>query len=158
MENFYGCPYDFIEIFDGPQNESFSLGKFCSGTTPMFTSSANRLTVVFHSDAIVTNVGFYASYESLAQGENSTGRFLGHLSPWLCLVMTVSGWTADSRLGTGAWKGVRGSLVYPQDQTRESGTPSTALKPRAHMHLLTLKSITLNWEVSSADRVLESVH
>ncbi|XP_047618644.1 deleted in malignant brain tumors 1 protein-like [Phacochoerus africanus] len=72
MENFYGCPYDFIEIFDGPQNESFSLGKFCSGTTPMFTSSANRLTVVFHSDAIVTNVGFYASYESLAQGENST--------------------------------------------------------------------------------------
>ncbi|XP_055976307.1 deleted in malignant brain tumors 1 protein-like [Sorex fumeus] len=72
MENFYGCPYDFIEIFDGPQSESFSLGRFCSGTTPIFTSSSNRLTVVFHSDAIVTNIGFFASYESLVQDENDT--------------------------------------------------------------------------------------
>ncbi|KAM8912004.1 LOW QUALITY PROTEIN: scavenger receptor cysteine-rich domain-containing protein DMBT1 [Lycaon pictus] len=72
LENFYSCPYDFIEIFDGPQNESFSLGKFCSGTTPVFTSSSNRLTVVFHSDAIVTNMGFYASYKSFVQDENDT--------------------------------------------------------------------------------------
>ncbi|VFV38435.1 hcg2040007-like [Lynx pardinus] len=72
MENFFGCPYDFIEIFDGPQSESFSLGRFCSGTTPVFTSSSNRLTVVFHSDAIVTNMGFFASYESLVQDENNT--------------------------------------------------------------------------------------
>uniref|UniRef100_A0A8P0NEN6 Scavenger receptor cysteine-rich domain-containing protein DMBT1 n=1 Tax=Canis lupus familiaris TaxID=9615 RepID=A0A8P0NEN6_CANLF len=72
LENFYSCPYDFIEIFDGPQNESFSLGKFCSGTTPVFTSSSNRLTVVFHSDAIVTNMGFYASYKSFVQDENNT--------------------------------------------------------------------------------------
>ncbi|MBZ3869821.1 Deleted in malignant brain tumors 1 protein [Sciurus carolinensis] len=72
MENFYGCPYDFIEIFDGPQSESFSLGRFCSGTTPVFTSSSNRMTVVFHSDAIVTNMGFHASYESLVYNENDT--------------------------------------------------------------------------------------
>ncbi|KAM6186269.1 scavenger receptor cysteine-rich domain-containing protein DMBT1-like [Rhynchocyon petersi] len=72
MENFYGCPYDFIEIFDGPQSESFSLGRFCSGTAPIFTSSSNHMTVVFHSDAIVTNIGFYASYESLLQDENDT--------------------------------------------------------------------------------------
>nr|XP_025866505.1 deleted in malignant brain tumors 1 protein-like isoform X4 [Vulpes vulpes] len=72
LENFYSCPYDFIEIFDGPQNESFSLGKFCSGTTPVFTSSSNRLTVVFHSDAIVTNMGFFASYKSFVQDENNT--------------------------------------------------------------------------------------
>ncbi|XP_062071161.1 deleted in malignant brain tumors 1 protein-like [Lepus europaeus] len=73
LENFYGCPYDFIEIFDGPQSESFSLGKFCSGATPVFTSSANHLTVVFHSDAIITNSGFHASYESLVPDENDTG-------------------------------------------------------------------------------------
>ena len=81
MENFFGCPYDFIEIFDGPQSESFSLGRFCSGTTPVFTSSSNRLTVVFHSDAIVTNMGFFASYESLVQDENNTGRSFGHFGP-----------------------------------------------------------------------------
>ncbi|XP_073096287.1 scavenger receptor cysteine-rich domain-containing protein DMBT1 isoform X8 [Manis javanica] len=73
MEDFYGCPYDFVEIFDGPQSETFSLGRFCSSTTPVFTSSSNRLTVVFHSDAIITNTGFHASYESLVPDENSTG-------------------------------------------------------------------------------------
>ncbi|XP_075389594.1 scavenger receptor cysteine-rich domain-containing protein DMBT1 [Tenrec ecaudatus] len=72
MENFYGCPYDFIEVFDGPQSESFSLGRFCSGTTPIFTSSSNHMMVVFHSDAIITNVGFHASYEALVQNENDT--------------------------------------------------------------------------------------
>ncbi|XP_044924808.1 deleted in malignant brain tumors 1 protein-like, partial [Mustela putorius furo] len=72
LENFYGCPYDFVEVFDGPQSESFSLGRFCSGTTPTFTSSSNRLTVVFHSDAIVTNMGFHASYESIVQDEINT--------------------------------------------------------------------------------------
>lgn len=89
LENVYGCPYDFIEIFDGPQSESFSLGRFCSNATPIFTSSSNRLTVVFHSDAIITNIGFYATYESLVQDENDTGRSFGHLSPWPCLVMVV---------------------------------------------------------------------
>ncbi|XP_029416570.1 deleted in malignant brain tumors 1 protein [Nannospalax galili] len=72
IENFYGCPYDFIEIFDGPQSEAFSLGRFCSETTPVFTSSSNHMSVVFHSDAIVTNIGFYASYESLMQDEKDT--------------------------------------------------------------------------------------
>ncbi|XP_074089539.1 scavenger receptor cysteine-rich domain-containing protein DMBT1-like isoform X2 [Macrotis lagotis] len=71
MENFYGCPYDFVEIFDGPQSASFSLGRFCSDTTPIFTSSSNSMTVVFHSDAIITNIGFHASYDSLTQDENS---------------------------------------------------------------------------------------
>ncbi|XP_070219695.1 scavenger receptor cysteine-rich domain-containing protein DMBT1-like [Bos mutus] len=76
LENFYNCPYDFIEIFDGPQSESSSLGRFCSSTTPVFTSSANRLTVVFQSDAIVTNVGFSASYEAVLQDENNTDAML----------------------------------------------------------------------------------
>lgn len=81
LEKFYGCPYDFIEVFDGPQRESFSLGRFCSGTTPIFTSSSNHLTVVFHSDALVTNMGFYASYESVVQDENNTGRCFGSFGP-----------------------------------------------------------------------------
>ncbi|ERE80680.1 deleted in malignant brain tumors 1 protein [Cricetulus griseus] len=72
IENFYGCPYDFIEIFDGPQSESFSLGRFCSETIPVFTSSSSHMSVVFHSDDIVTNIGFYASYESLFQDEKDT--------------------------------------------------------------------------------------
>lgn len=89
LESFYGCPYDFIEIFDGPQSESLSLGRFCSSTTSVFTSSLNRLTVVFHSDAIITNIGFYATYESLVQDENDTGRSSGRLGPGPCLVLVA---------------------------------------------------------------------
>ncbi|KAJ8776554.1 hypothetical protein J1605_015381 [Eschrichtius robustus] len=76
LETFYGCPYDFIEIFDVAQSEPFSLGRYCSSPTPIFTSSANHLMVVFHSDAIVTSVGFSASYESLVQDENNTNAAL----------------------------------------------------------------------------------
>lgn len=109
MENFYGCPYDFIEIFDGPQSESFSLGRFCSGATPIFTSSSNRLAVVFHSDAIVTNIGFYATYESLVQDENNTGEFQGLLAPVL----------TPGRLGT--CQGLPALPRVPQDPASEGG-------------------------------------
>ncbi|XP_053778640.1 scavenger receptor cysteine-rich domain-containing protein DMBT1 [Desmodus rotundus] len=71
LENIHGCPYDFVEIFDGPRSESFSMGRFCSGITPVFTSSSNRLTVVFHSNDIITESGFHATYESLMQDENN---------------------------------------------------------------------------------------
>lgn len=76
LENFYGCPYDFVEVFDGPRSQAFSLGRFCSSVTPIFTSSSNRLAVVFRSDAIVTGVGFHATYASLVQ-EEGTGRSFG---------------------------------------------------------------------------------
>ncbi|XP_035883318.1 deleted in malignant brain tumors 1 protein [Phyllostomus discolor] len=72
LESTHGCPHDFVEIFDGPWNESLSLGRFCSGTTPVFTSSSNHLTVVFHSTDTVTNSGFHATYESIMQDENNT--------------------------------------------------------------------------------------
>nr|XP_021530314.1 deleted in malignant brain tumors 1 protein-like [Aotus nancymaae] len=92
MEDFYGCPYDFIEIFDGPQSEPFSLGRFCSRKIPIFTSSYNRMSVVFHSNAIITNVGFYASYESLVQDENDTslGGLKGDELPMLSMPSTAS--------------------------------------------------------------------
>ncbi|XP_036907015.1 deleted in malignant brain tumors 1 protein-like [Sturnira hondurensis] len=72
LENVRGCSHDFVEIFDGPQSESLSLGRFCSGITPVFTSSSHHLTVVFHSNDIVTNSGFYATYESIIQDKNNT--------------------------------------------------------------------------------------
>nr|XP_010330437.1 deleted in malignant brain tumors 1 protein isoform X5 [Saimiri boliviensis boliviensis] len=92
MEDSYGCPYDFIEIFDGPQSEPFSLGRFCSRKIPVFTSSYNRMSVVFRSDAIITNIGFYASYESLVQDENDTGlgRLKGDELPTLSVPSTAS--------------------------------------------------------------------
>lgn len=115
LENFYGCPYDFVEVFDGPQSESFSLGRFCSGTTPTFTSSSNRLTVVFHSDAIVTNMGFHASYESIVQDEINTGKSFGHFP---CLVAGEGGWPTWT--GHQGWPGDSRSLIYPRGLTGRS--------------------------------------
>lgn len=134
LENFYGCPYDFVEIFDGPQSQPFSLGRFCSSVTPIFTSSSNRLTVVFHSDTIVTNVGFHAAYESLVQ-EESTGRSSG-LSPALLVVMASS----DSMPGDWTGEGFPCSFVCPSTAWRKRGVPampgSTApLCPDSRAHL-----------------------
>ncbi|XP_039770292.1 deleted in malignant brain tumors 1 protein-like [Ornithorhynchus anatinus] len=73
MEHFASCPYDFVEIFDGLPRTSLSLGKFCSGSPSGFTSSSSRMTVVFHSDSIITNTGFHAVYESIPWDENNVG-------------------------------------------------------------------------------------
>ncbi|KAM7329238.1 hypothetical protein ACRRTK_010851 [Alexandromys fortis] len=54
---------------DEVKSKSFSLGRFSSETIPVFTSSSSHMIMVFHSDDIVTKIGFYASYESLLQDE-----------------------------------------------------------------------------------------
>lgn len=54
------CNYDYLEIFDGPDAVSPSLGKFCNTTgNPGFISSTgNALTLHFHSDGATVNAGF----------------------------------------------------------------------------------------------------
>ncbi|XP_015428121.1 PREDICTED: putative DMBT1-like protein [Myotis davidii] len=64
LEDAFGCPYDFIEVFDGRQRASLSMGRFCAGAALTFLSSSNVLTLVFRSDAAVTRAGFYALYRA----------------------------------------------------------------------------------------------
>ena len=75
LEDVYGCPYDFLEVFDGRQGASSSLGRFCAGAELSFLSSANIMTVVFRSDAVVTNTGFYARYKATQPDEREGGRY-----------------------------------------------------------------------------------
>ncbi|XP_027695616.1 deleted in malignant brain tumors 1 protein-like [Vombatus ursinus] len=72
LEDIYGCPYDFIEIFDGPQVASLSVGRFCSSVAFTFFSSSNIMTVVFRSDSMITNTGFYVMYNADRQNEQET--------------------------------------------------------------------------------------
>ena len=52
------------------------------------------MSVVFHSDDIGTNIGFYASYESLLQDEKDPGRFFLSFQPLVLLgVDTALRWT-----------------------------------------------------------------
>nr|XP_054515921.1 putative DMBT1-like protein isoform X1 [Pan troglodytes] len=77
LEDIYGCPYDFIEVFDGQQAASLSMGRFCAGTELTFLSSSNIMTTVFRSNAMITNTGFYALYNTVQQDERENG--LGEL-------------------------------------------------------------------------------
>ncbi|XP_037583564.1 putative DMBT1-like protein isoform X8 [Cebus imitator] len=76
LEDIYGCPYDFIELFDGPQAASLSMGRFCAGAELSFLSSSNIMTAVFRSDPIITNTGFYALYNTVQQDERESGMSL----------------------------------------------------------------------------------
>ncbi|XP_017714103.1 PREDICTED: LOW QUALITY PROTEIN: putative DMBT1-like protein [Rhinopithecus bieti] len=69
LEDISGCPYDFIEVFDGRQAASLSMGRFCAGAELTFLSSSNIMTAVFRSDAMITNTGFYALYNTIQQDE-----------------------------------------------------------------------------------------
>jgi hypothetical protein len=56
------CDYDYLEIFDGLQSNTSSLGKYCSVEPNEIVSSSNTLVLVFMTDASVNGRGFKANY------------------------------------------------------------------------------------------------
>lgn len=67
------CNYDYIEIFDGADTNTTSLGQFCNsltGSPGLITASGGALTIKLHSDQNTTDIGLEAfwncSYPSLA--------------------------------------------------------------------------------------------
>lgn len=74
LEDILGCPYDSVEIFDGPRIASLSMGKFCASAAVIFLSSSDIMTVVFRSDSMITNTGFYALFNVIPQGGGESGR------------------------------------------------------------------------------------
>ncbi|XP_053063095.1 putative DMBT1-like protein [Acinonyx jubatus] len=72
LEDILGCPYDSVEIFDGPRIASLSMGKFCASVALIFFSSSDIMTVVFRSDSMITNTGFYAMFNVIPQGERES--------------------------------------------------------------------------------------
>ncbi|XP_078037937.1 cubilin [Augochlora pura] len=69
LENSNNCRFDFIEIYDGPTNESPLMGRYC-GTTlpPSLKSTSNELLLVFRSDFTVQGEGFTLSYSVICGG------------------------------------------------------------------------------------------
>lgn len=59
IEDLYGCSYDSLKIFDGPNVHAMSLGTFCGLTLPdPVRSSGSMVTLEFRSDAVVSGRGF----------------------------------------------------------------------------------------------------
>lgn len=59
------CDYDYVEIFDGPNSSSTSLGRFCNttGSPGTVTSSGSSITILLHSDPAATGTGFEIEWE-----------------------------------------------------------------------------------------------
>uniref|UniRef100_A0A3Q1IYA9 Uncharacterized protein n=1 Tax=Anabas testudineus TaxID=64144 RepID=A0A3Q1IYA9_ANATE len=60
------CAYDYVDVLNGLMDSAPRLHRFC-GTVPAGTqvrSSGNTMTVVFRTDASVSNGGFMATYSS----------------------------------------------------------------------------------------------
>ncbi|XP_062989331.1 deleted in malignant brain tumors 1 protein-like [Elgaria multicarinata webbii] len=68
----YGCSCDYVEIFDGTLHNSPLLGRICSGSYHIFTTTSNMMTVRFHSDSSVTRSGFRANYRTIPADKNTT--------------------------------------------------------------------------------------
>ncbi|XP_033326417.2 cubilin [Megalopta genalis] len=57
------CKFDYLEIYDGPSNESPLLGRYCGQTLPpSLKSTSNEVLLVFKSDFTVQSEGFTLSY------------------------------------------------------------------------------------------------
>ena len=62
------CNWDYLEIFDGPDTASTSLGQFCNaltGSPGIVTSSGGAITVFLHSDQAVNGTGFEADWSCI---------------------------------------------------------------------------------------------
>ena len=65
LEPHQECTYDHIEVFDGKNINSHSLGRYCGSKLPHpITSSGNQMYMVFYSDASVQRKGFHASHKT----------------------------------------------------------------------------------------------
>lgn len=49
------------------------MGKFCGSVAMLFFSSSDIMTVVFRSDPMITNLGFYAMFNAITQDEKDSG-------------------------------------------------------------------------------------
>ncbi|CAL1547142.1 unnamed protein product [Lymnaea stagnalis] len=62
-----GCPFDYLEVFDGNSSKSNMIGQYCEEVPENIVSSGNALHVVFISDSSVNLRGFIASYVAETQ-------------------------------------------------------------------------------------------
>lgn len=63
------CAFDYVEIFDGPTEDSPSFGRFCGDSQKrILRSTSSSVLVHFKSDDLLSNRGFLLQYESNSGG------------------------------------------------------------------------------------------
>ncbi|KAH3830038.1 hypothetical protein DPMN_103275 [Dreissena polymorpha] len=73
MEYHVQCRHDYLEIFNGPNFDSSSIGKFC-GTAPPdgFKSQTHSVSIFFFTDAVSSARGFNLTYTFSIQAKEDT--------------------------------------------------------------------------------------
>ncbi|CAG0913992.1 unnamed protein product, partial [Notodromas monacha] len=80
LEPHQECTYDHIAIYDGPDNLSFMLGRFCGSKIPHpIVASSNELYMEFKSDGSVERKGFLADHRTVCGGHLKAERQVRHL-------------------------------------------------------------------------------
>ena len=65
VEYHAGCIYDYVEVYNGAENDSRIVGKYCGQDVPQaFISSGNQLAIKLYTDAYITKSGFSISYQT----------------------------------------------------------------------------------------------
>ena len=81
----YGCAYDWVELRNGLNSNSPSIGKFYgSSTPPPQVAHSGSMQVTFKSDSIITLTGFRATFTAVP---NTTGKVFTYV---FCLLLSRS--------------------------------------------------------------------
>ena len=72
LEFSVNCTQDYLEVFDGADNTSVSLGRYCGvkKSTDHVTSTGNLMFVEFVANGRITRKGFQVSYTGIKSGTN----------------------------------------------------------------------------------------
>ncbi|CAL1526076.1 unnamed protein product, partial [Lymnaea stagnalis] len=62
-----GCPFDYLEIYDGPTANDPPLGQYCDVAPGTVKSTGNSMHIVFYSDSSENRNGFIGSYVAETQ-------------------------------------------------------------------------------------------
>ncbi|XP_068094350.1 cubilin [Hyperolius riggenbachi] len=70
----YSCPYDYMKLYDGPNNEARLIDTYCGESLPPGgTTNTSSLHVVFQSDALDVGQGFRLSWTVNGCGGDLSG-------------------------------------------------------------------------------------
>ncbi|KAH3856502.1 hypothetical protein DPMN_099092 [Dreissena polymorpha] len=68
MESHDLCRNDYLELFNGPNASSLSIGKYCGTAPPVgFKSQSNSVCIFFFTDSVTIARGFYLTYKFSVQ-------------------------------------------------------------------------------------------
>jgi len=84
LEEDADCGYDSVTLYDGSNDDSPELGRYCTDIPATITSSGSSLFVAFESDRSVNSGRFSLSWTFVSQGGGGQG--------WYC----QNHWLTDS--------------------------------------------------------------